>query len=84
MAREIAGAAAEHVQTVLASRLTIASRACDSIRARRGMYSPQDYADNARMLSENLAIIGELERLWEGFFGYVPSLLEVSQKQAVE
>jgi hypothetical protein len=66
------------VKGLLAHRLRIASEACDSLRGVK-CFTPKDYARVSTQLTEALAIIQEVERIWECLYGSVPSLAEVYQ-----
>lgn len=77
----IAGAAAECVQTLLASRILANAEAVEKARTRK-CYSVADFDSTARAIEKGLAAISELERVWQDLFGYIPSIGEVHQKSA--
>lgn len=65
-------------QVLLANRIQYAADAIDRLRA-RNPYSAEEYAEVAKGIGELLAVLDELERLWEALYGERPSRLDVTR-----
>lgn len=79
---EVTGDETPNMRTLLANRIQIAAKAVEAARESKP-HGPDEFATVARQIGEGVAVIGELERLWETLFGEAPSIVDVHRAATV-
>lgn len=65
-------------KTLLANRIQIAAKAVDHFRADAlNAHRPDDFLRIARGLDQSLAVLEELERIWEALYGEKPTMHDI-------
>ena len=73
---------AENMRVLLANRIMTHSRAIDALREQQP-HNPGEYAAIATGIAESLAVIEELQQIWEAAFDEFPSMLDVGQAATI-
>ena len=73
---------AENMRVLLANRIMTHSRAIDALREQQP-HKPGEYAAIATGIAESLAVIEELQQIWEAAFDEFPSMLDVGRAATI-